>query len=131
VTALAALLVAAWLALGLRATVLTDRSVRAISDSTLRVNPTPEDVRRLSQAKLDLDHAAWLNPDRQPRTYYAQVLFRLGERHRARERIERLTRETPDDLLVWRTARAFAVILRDRKLEAEANRRLRELHPPR
>ena len=129
-TALAALMVAAWLALGLRATVLTDRGVRQISNS-LNANPSPEDVRRLSQAKLDLDHAAWFNPDREPGIYYTQVLFLLGERDRARKRIERLTREAPDDLVVWRTARGFALSVGDRKFEAEADRQLRELHPPR
>ena len=61
--------------------------------------------------------------------YRAQILVILGQDDRARELAREVTREEPDNLEIWQTARGIGLALRDRELEAEARRRIRELNP--
>ena len=125
----AALLVAAWLAAGLRSTILEERASDQLSKGLTLADPTPAQARTLSRAARDLDRAGELNPDRVPDMYRAQILVVLGQEDRGRDLAREVTRAEPDNLEIWRTARAIALALRDRELEAEANRRIRELNP--
>ena len=127
--AVAALLVAGWLAAGLRSTILQERAGDQLTEGLTLMEPTPAQARTLSGAARDLDRAGELNPDRVPDMYRAQILVVLGERERGRELAREVTRAEPDNLEIWRTARAIALALRDREFEAEANRRIRELNP--
>jgi len=127
--AIAALLVAAWLAVGLRATILEERGSERLTKNLIPTEPTPAQARTLAGAARDFDRASWLNPDRVPRMYYAQTILILGERRRARELARQVARKEPENLEIWRTARAIALALPDRAFEAEARRRIRELSP--
>ena len=127
--ATAALLVAGWLAIGLRTTVLEERGRERLTNNLTLTAPSPAQTRALSRAARDLDRAGWLNPDRVPRMYYAQTILILGEKRRARELARELMREEPDNLEIWQTARAIGLALPDRALTAESRRRVRELNP--
>jgi len=128
--AAAALLVAAWLAIGLRATVLEERGTEQFEEGLTLTHPTPEQAHTLRRAAHDLDRASWLNPDRVPRMHYAQTILILGEKRRAGEIAREVTRQEPDNLEVWRMALGIALALRDRGFQAEARRHIRELSPP-
>lgn len=125
----AALLVAAWLAVGLRATILEERGREQLTEGLTLTDPTPAQARTLERAARDFDRAAWLNPDRVHRMYHAQILVILGEEDRARDLVQKVTREEPENLEIWHTARAIGLALPDPGLEAEARRRVRELNP--
>jgi hypothetical protein len=131
-----ALLVAAWLALGLRSTILDERGRDgftkglALGNGLSLTEPTPAQVPPLTRAAHDLDRAAWLNPDGLPRAYRAQVLVLLGQGGRARTLIGQVTQDEPDNAEIWRAARGVGIALRDRGLELRAKRRIRELQPP-
>ena len=127
--AIAAVLVAAWLAQGLRAAVLEERGREQLNKNLTLTEPTPSQARTLSRAARDLDRAGWLNPDRVPRAYYAQTLLILGEEDRSREIAREVTRAEPENLEVWRIAGAIALVLRDRRFQDEATRHIRELNP--
>jgi hypothetical protein len=129
VAAGAALLVAVWLAAGLRSTILEERAEDQLREGFTLTDPTPAQARTLSRVARDLDRAGELNPDRVPDMYRAQILVVLGEREQGRRLAREVTRAEPDNLEIWRTARAIALALRDREFEDEANRRIRELNP--
>jgi hypothetical protein len=148
-TALAALLVAGWLAVGLRSAVLEergkDRVIAAVQftepkqgearpegpliGQLLLKDPTPVQARRLRRAARDLDRATWLNPDGALRIHHAQALVLLGEKARARRIAHTVTVDHREDIDVWRTAEAIALGLPDRALLADARRHIRELNP--
>jgi predicted Zn-dependent protease len=127
--AAAALLVAGWLAVGLRATLLEERADEQLTVRLALDGRDPARAGALSQAARDLDDAGWLNPDRLPRMYRAQILVALGHEERARAIAREVTRAEPDNLEIWRTALGMALALPDRGLEAEARRRIAELNP--
>ena len=123
-----ALVVAAWLALSLRSAVLTQRG----EDRVLQAVSTPPGAARtngFAQAERDLDRATSLNPDRIPRVLRAQALAGRGEKERARRLARQLIREEPDNMQLLATARAVALAIGDRRLQAEVARRVAEVNP--
>ena len=126
--AVGALLVAAWLAVGLRSAVLAergeDRLLQAVSTP-----PGPAQASGFAHAARNLDSATALNPDRIPRVLEAQALAGLGEKERARRLTLQLIREEPDNVQLLATARAVALTLGDRRLQAEVVRRTNEVNP--
>jgi hypothetical protein len=124
--AVGALLVAAWLVVGLRSAVLTKRGTERFERALAAQQLTGPDAR---QAERDFDRATLLNPDRLPQGYRAQVLAGLGRREEARELVLRVSRDEPDSFEVWNTVRAVAISLDDRALVAASDRRLRRLNP--
>jgi predicted Zn-dependent protease len=127
--AAAAVVVVAWLALSLQGANLSERGTDELLKGFAMRASKPAKARRYAQAAQDLDRSTFLNPDRLPRIYRAQALAALGERGRARQLVGEVTREEPRNREIWDSARATALVLGDRALEAEARRRLRELNP--
>ena len=122
-----ALLLAAWLAVGLRSTILEERGRDQLTSGLTLRGATQ--ARIVSRAARNLDRASWLNPDRIPRMYYAQSIVILGDKVRAEEVTREVIRAEPENLENWRTALGVGLALPDRGLQAEARRRIRELNP--
>jgi len=123
---LVALIVVAWLGLGLRAAVLTERGTEQLEQGLAAQQSGQPALRR---AERSLHDATFLNPDRRPESYRAQVLVALGENARGRALSEQVTREEPDNREIWATASAIALALQDREYQAAAARQLRRLNP--
>jgi hypothetical protein len=126
-----ALVVVGWLALGLRSAVLTERGRQQILDTFNANAPAPETTRMLARAERDLSAAGLLNPDREPRSLRAKALAGMGDRRRARVLARQGIRDEPDNADILEAARVVGVILMDRRLQAEAIRRMKGLNPPR
>lgn len=124
--ALAALVVVGWLAIGLRSAVLTKRGTEQLEEGLAAQQKGRPALRR---AESSLDRATFLNPDRLPESYRAQVLVALGEGRRGRGLSAEVAREEPDNREIWATASAIGLALQDRAYQAEALRQLRRLNP--
>ncbi len=120
-----AVLVAAWLAFGLRATVLEQNGNRDLRQAV----SNPGDKAAAQRAASDFDRASRLNPDRLPRSYYAQLLVIQGQRDRGVALSDELTRTEPENQEIWETSLAIALATKDAARQTRAVRRLKQLNP--
>jgi predicted Zn-dependent protease len=123
--AAAAVLVAAWLAFGLRAAALEQRGNRDLRQAV----SNPGDKAAAQRAASNFDRASRLNPDRLPRSYYAQLLVIQGQRDRGLALSDELTRTEPDNQEIWETSLAIALATKDAARQTRAVRRLKQLNP--
>jgi predicted Zn-dependent protease len=93
--AAAALLVAAWFALGLRQAIATDRASAIVQSSATL---TPARARRAEQL---LREASFLNPDSEVQLLRSQVAMATGDRATARRLAAQVTRREPLNAAAW------------------------------
>ena len=123
-----AVLVAAWLAFGLRAAVLQERGVKRVAADVNLSQPAAA-VTALAAADNDLRRARQLNPDPLPLAYRAQVLALRGRKRESAELIDRAVAAEPESFEIWKTAAVIGQALKDPELTRRAVARLRELSP--
>lgn len=119
----AALLVCAWFALGLRQTTAANEVRARLARVAVR---TPADAARTSQL---LDRAGALNPDAGIDVLRADAAFAQGHTARARTLLLDVTRREPESFDAWATI-AIAFARADPALAAGARAQLRRLSPP-
>ena len=120
--AVLALVVAAWLAVGLRAAVPETRALSKARDDAR----TPAGQRQVRRLFTD---ARSLNPDSQPRVSEASFLVATGKRREAVRVLEPVVRDEPDNAEAWAIL-AGATAKADRRRNAQALAQLRRLKPP-
>jgi predicted Zn-dependent protease len=117
-----ALLVLAYLSLGLRNVVLSDRAERiaALED------PSPSQV---EDAERMLEDARLLDPDTRPLLVEGGLLAARGSGEEGRRLVERAVAREPDNVLAWSV---LAAVTReaDPARSRVARARMRELSPP-
>jgi hypothetical protein len=92
---LAALVVSAWFALGVRQAIDTSRAA-AIANET--AHPTAAQVRTVASLAR---HARFLNPDKEPDVLLGQAEAEAGQLRRARAVLEGVTRSEPQNIEAW------------------------------
>lgn len=123
--AVACLVVAAWLALGLRDARLEQdgtelsRSPAAVSDAT--VAHAADD--KLADAEL-------LNPDTTPLLNRAGLALRLGQVDRGIALLREIVEQEPENLPAWRLLAIAATANRDGELRRQAMRHVQQLTSP-
>lgn len=127
--AVVSLVVVAWLALGLRSAVLTERGQNQLLLALFQGSSPAVRRAKASQAESDLRRASSLNPDRLPRALQAQALAALGHKHQARALVEKTIAAEPDNTDILETGRIVGLLTRDPRLGAEFRRRSADLTP--
>jgi predicted Zn-dependent protease len=123
-----AVLVAAWLAFGLRSAVLQERGVKRVAADVDLSQPAAAGA-ALAAADNDLRRARQLSPDPLPLAYRAQVLALGGRKAESSELINQALESEPDSFEIWKTAAVIGQALKDPALTRKAATRLRELSP--
>lgn len=118
-----ALLVGAWLALGVRADAL-ENDARAVIDRARAGDVPPAEV---NAALDDLAKAGRLSPDQGPLIRQGELLTAAGRNDEARAVVTRVTEAEPDNLQGWFLA--WVVADPDTPAKAHAKARLLELNP--
>ena len=118
-----ALLVGAWLALGVRALAL-ETDARAVVD---RARAGPLRTAEVNAALDDLASAGRLSPDQGPVIRQGELLVAAGRDDEARVLAKRVTEAEPDNLQAW--VLAWVVADPDPQAKAQAKARLLELNP--
>ena len=118
-----ALLVGAWLALGVRAVALENDSQTALQRA--RSGPIP--AAEANKALDDLAKAGRLSPDQAPLIHQGELLTSIGRTAQARQIAKRATDAEPDNLQAWFLAWVLAEPRTPAKAQARA--RLLELNP--
>jgi hypothetical protein len=118
-----ALLVGAWLALGVRAVALEDDAQTVIT----RARAGPISDAEANKALDDLAKAARLSPDQTPLIHQGELMAAVGRKVPARVVAQHATVVEPDNLQAWFLVWALAD---DNSLtQAQARARLLELNP--
>jgi predicted Zn-dependent protease len=120
--AVLALVVAGWLAVGLRAAIPETRGL-AIARGDVSSPERQREVRDL------LTDARSLNPDSQPRVAEASFLVATKKPRQAARLLEPVVRDEPDNAEAWAIL-AGATAKTDRRRNAQALAQLRRLKPP-
>ena len=120
--ALLAIAAIAWLAVGYRSTVLSDRGERLAE----RPDQTPAQVR---EAEDTLERARSLNPDTRPLFVEGFLLSTHGRYEEGVELIEEGVRREPDNVVGWGIL-AQATARRDPARSREARAEILRLSPP-
>jgi predicted Zn-dependent protease len=117
-----ALLVLAYLAVGLRNVVLADRGERiaALDDPT---------GSQIEDAERALEDARFLDPDTRPLLVEGALLAANGRGEEGRALIERAVEREPDNVLAW-SVLAQVTSEADPARSRAARARMRELSPP-
>jgi hypothetical protein len=118
-----ALLVGAWLALGVRALALESDAGDVLARA--RVGPVP--AAELHKAIDDLAKAGRLSPDQGPVITQGELLAAAGRDDEARAVAKRVTGDEPDNLQGWFLT--WVVSDPDKRAKAHAKQRLLELNP--
>jgi tetratricopeptide (TPR) repeat protein len=118
-----ALLVGAWLALGVRAVALENDSESVLNRA--RAGPIP--AAEANKALDDLAKAGRLSPDQGPLINQGELLAAVGRDDEARAVAKRATDAEPDNLQAWFLA--WVVADPDPVAKAHAKARLLELNP--
>jgi hypothetical protein len=118
-----ALLVAAWLALGVRAVALENDAQLVINRA--RAGPIP--AAETNKALDDLAKAGRLSPDQAPLIHQGELLAAVGRDDEARAVARRATDAEPDNLQAWFLA--WVVADPDPVAKAHAKARVLELNP--
>jgi predicted Zn-dependent protease len=122
--ALAAALVVAFLAVGLRSSWLEQRGLELGQSSAATRDPA---VAR--QAEEDLRAAEKLNPDTTPTLYRGGLAFRLRRPREAVDLLSQVTREESENLDAWGLLAQAALEAGDRGLARQALAEMRRLSP--
>jgi hypothetical protein len=118
-----ALLVGAWLALGVRAVALETDAREVIAKARSGRIPPAE----VNKALDDLAKAGRLSPDQGPVIRQGELLAAAGRDDEARAVAKRVTEAEPDNLQAWFLA--WVVADPDKRAKAHAKQRLLELNP--
>jgi hypothetical protein len=113
-----AVVVGAWLVLGLRMVDLQSEGAEALERGV-----TPAEV---APARRALRDAGWLNADKTPRIMEGYLLTAAGRRREAAMVAERVVREEPENLEAWGL---MYLASRDPQRAAQARRVVRRLDP--
>jgi Flp pilus assembly protein TadD len=119
------LVVAAWLALGLRDARLEQRGTE-LSRSPAALH----DAAVARQADEQLADAELLNPDTNPVLVRGALAFRRGDLARSTSLLQDVVEHEPENLPAWRLLALVADANHDRPLAREATRRSRRLSTP-
>jgi predicted Zn-dependent protease len=119
-----ALVVVAWLAIGLRNTDREQRGLELARSQAALIEPT-------SARKADdlLRGAEKLNPDPTPAIDRATLKLRLRQPGEALELVRPVVRDEPANLGAWTVLGTAALALHDKRLAARAVQRTRALSP--
>jgi hypothetical protein len=118
-----ALVVGAWLALGVRALALESGAEDVLDRA--RGGPVPQ--AEVTAAIDDLAKAGRLSPDQAPVIRQGELLAAVGRDDEARALAKRVTDAEPDNLQAWFLA--WVVADPDKPAKAHAKRRVLELNP--
>jgi hypothetical protein len=118
-----AVLVGAWLALGVRAVALETNAQKVINRA--RTGPIP--ASEANQALNDLANAGRLSPDQSPVIRQGELLTAVGREGEARAVAKRATDAEPDNLQAWFLT--WVVAHPNSNAKAHAKARVLELNP--
>jgi hypothetical protein len=120
-----ALVVGAWLVLGVRAVDL-ESDARTLGSGPQGAPRTPDEVRR---AQTDLRRARLLSVDKAPLLNEGLLLFATGRRDEGLAIVRRVATEEPENIDGWFALYTLYSRSGDRQRAAETARRVRALNP--